>query len=130
MNATVAPLVDVLRSQVKHLPAVQRVGAVTGVAGVSGIHDLHIWTVTSGFVAMSGHIEVTDERSWIDVLTDLTQLLRERFGIAHVTLQPEPARAGMAGSLGCSLDSPEGLAICLASNGRSVERTGGRHHHH
>ncbi|MBI2511236.1 MAG: FliI/YscN family ATPase [Opitutae bacterium] len=34
MNATVAPLVDVLRTQVKHLPAVQRVGAVTGVAGL------------------------------------------------------------------------------------------------
>ncbi len=34
MNAAVAPLVDVLRTQVKHLPAVQRVGAVTGVAGL------------------------------------------------------------------------------------------------
>ncbi len=34
MNATVAPLIDVLRTQVKHLPAVQRVGAVTGVAGL------------------------------------------------------------------------------------------------
>lgn len=34
MNASVAPLVDVLRTQVKHLPAVQRVGAVTGVAGL------------------------------------------------------------------------------------------------
>lgn len=34
MNASVAPLVDVLRTQVKHLPSVQRVGAVTGVAGL------------------------------------------------------------------------------------------------
>lgn len=34
MNATVAPLIDVIRTQVKHLPAVQRVGAVTGVAGL------------------------------------------------------------------------------------------------
>lgn len=34
MKATVAPLVDVLRTQVRHLPAVQRVGAVTGVAGL------------------------------------------------------------------------------------------------
>ena len=34
MNQTVGPLVDVLRSQVRHLPAVQRVGTVTGVAGL------------------------------------------------------------------------------------------------
>ncbi len=34
MNSAVAPLVDVLRSQVRHLPSVQRVGAVTGVAGL------------------------------------------------------------------------------------------------
>ncbi len=34
MSASVAPLIDVIRTQVKHLPAVQRVGAVTGVAGL------------------------------------------------------------------------------------------------
>ncbi len=34
MNSAVAPLVDVLRSQIRHLPAVQRVGTVTGVAGL------------------------------------------------------------------------------------------------
>jgi flagellum-specific ATP synthase len=34
MNSTVAPLVDVLRTQVRHLPPVQRVGTVTGVAGL------------------------------------------------------------------------------------------------
>jgi flagellum-specific ATP synthase len=34
MNSAVAPLVDVLRTQVRHLPPVQRVGAVTGVAGL------------------------------------------------------------------------------------------------
>ena len=34
MTSSVAPLVDILRSQVRHLPAVQRVGTVTGVAGL------------------------------------------------------------------------------------------------
>ena len=34
MTATVAPLVDLLRAQVRHLPPVQRVGTVTGVAGL------------------------------------------------------------------------------------------------
>jgi len=104
--------------------------AVTDVAGVSGIHDLHIWTVTSGFLAMSGHVEVTDERGWTEILTELTRLLRERFGIAHVTLQPEPARAKRAESLGCSFDSPEGQAICLGANGHPVGRVSQPHHDH
>ncbi len=34
MNSSVAPLIDVLRSQVRHVPSVQRVGTVTGVAGL------------------------------------------------------------------------------------------------
>src|SRR3954468_4967113 len=34
MTSSVAPLVDVIRTQVRHLPPVQRVGAVTGVAGL------------------------------------------------------------------------------------------------
>jgi hypothetical protein len=34
MNSTVAPMIDVLRTQIRHLPPVQRVGAVTAVAGL------------------------------------------------------------------------------------------------
>ena len=62
---------------------------MAGAEGVEEVHDLHIWTVTSGLVAMSGHVEVTDERDWHDILLELSALLRSDFGIAHVTLQPE-----------------------------------------
>ena len=90
--------------------AVQR--AVCEVEGVAGIHDLHIWTVTSGFIAMSGHIEVTGERPWRDVLCEVNELLRDRFGIAHVTLQPEDPSDVDDPFRGCSLDTPEGRAAC------------------
>ena len=86
--------------------------AVVEVPGVSGIHDLHIWTVTSGFIAMSGHIEVTGERPWRDVLGEVNVLLRDRFGIAHVTLQPEDPSDVDDPFRGCSLDTPEGRAAC------------------
>jgi cobalt-zinc-cadmium efflux system protein len=66
--------------------------AMRGVPGVVSVHDLHVWTITSGFVAMSGHVEVAGRRSR-EVLGDLQGLLRERFEIEHVTLQIERAEA-------------------------------------
>ena len=105
--------VDVLlEATPAHLdPAAVR-GAMEGVAGVAAVHDLHIWTVTSGLVALSGHVEVSGERDWHDVLLDLTARLRDGFGIAHVTLQPEEPHTGDP-FRGCSLDTPEGRAACL-----------------
>lgn len=67
--------------------------AMLATDGVEGVHDLHIWTVTSGMLAMSGHVETNGARDWYVVLGDLSTLLRDRFGIAHVTLQPEPRQA-------------------------------------
>jgi cobalt-zinc-cadmium efflux system protein len=98
--------------------------------GIAGVHDLHIWTVTSGLVAMSAHVEIDGERGWQDVLGDSTRLLRERFGIAHVTLQPEPAGNGGRPFDGCSLDTPEGQeACCMAVGiGSLPERHYGHNH--
>jgi cobalt-zinc-cadmium efflux system protein len=95
-------------------PAAVR-AAMAGVAGVAGVHDLHVWTVTSGVVALGAHVEVDERRPWPDILVDLGGVLRRRFGIAHLTLQPEPA--GAAPFSGCTLETPEGLAICRAGPG-------------
>lgn len=61
------------------------------VDGVDGVYDLHIWTVTSGLISLSSHIVVSATRDWRDIFPDLATLLREEFGISHVTLQPEEA---------------------------------------
>jgi cobalt-zinc-cadmium efflux system protein len=58
--------------------------------GVASVHDLHLWSITSGFDAMSGHVRA-DGRPSEDVLHDLRTLLRDQFGIEHVTLQVEAA---------------------------------------
>ncbi len=104
-----------------HIDATDVRARLREVDGVVGVHDLHIWTVTSGLVSMSAHVEVTGERDWHDVLDDLAGLLREQFGIAHVTLQPEARHTG-TGAIECSLDTPEGRAACrvprvVATNG-------------
>ncbi len=57
--------------------------------GVEGVHDLHVWSLSSGLIAMSGHV-VTAQQS-PELLCALRELLRSEFGIGHVTLQLEPA---------------------------------------
>jgi cobalt-zinc-cadmium efflux system protein len=61
------------------------------VPGVAGLHDLHVWTVTSGFVAMSGHALVREAEDRDRLLVDIRRLLHDRFDINHVTIQIETA---------------------------------------
>lgn len=68
------------------LPEVER--RMLAVAGVAAVHDLHVWTVTSGMVAMSGHVVVPDLAAHPDVLTGIRATLRD-LGIRHVTVQLE-----------------------------------------
>ena len=56
--------------------------------GVQEVRDLHVWTITSGLVALSAHIVA--ERPSADVLHALRHDLEERFGIRHTTIQFDP----------------------------------------
>ena len=51
------------------------------------VHDLHVWTVTSGFPALSAHVVVQPGCDRDRVLRRVELLLHERFGITHTTLQ-------------------------------------------
>lgn len=59
------------------------------IAKVKRVHDLHIWTLSSGSIALSAHIEVDELELWNDILADLQTMLAEKFHIEHITLQPE-----------------------------------------
>lgn len=59
--------------------------------GVVSVHDLHLWTLSGSRIALSAHVVVSDLARWDLTLHQLQHLLRERFAIAHVTLQPESA---------------------------------------
>jgi cobalt-zinc-cadmium efflux system protein len=65
--------------------------AIRSVEGVRGVHDLHVWTITSGLYALSGHITVKsitiEEGS--GVVEKVSAKLRDAFGIEHVTIQME-----------------------------------------
>jgi cobalt-zinc-cadmium efflux system protein len=62
------------------------------VPGVVDVHDLHVWTVGSGFPALSAHVLVAPEADCHDVRRTLAAMLSERFELAHSTLQLEHAR--------------------------------------
>lgn len=66
---------------------------VGGVPGVKAVHDLHVWTITSGFDALSAHVVVdpcsTGEGD--SILRAVNDALREKFGITHATIQLESA---------------------------------------
>jgi cobalt-zinc-cadmium efflux system protein len=62
---------------------------ITAIPGVQCVHDVHVWTVTSGFLAMSAHISVLDAADYNRVMVAAQSLVRERFGITHATLQME-----------------------------------------
>lgn len=58
---------------------------------VIGVHDLHVWTLTSEMDVASVHLVVTDDSHLHGVLDRARDLLAERHGIDHVTIQVEPA---------------------------------------
>jgi cobalt-zinc-cadmium efflux system protein len=66
--------------------------ALSTAPGVVEVHDLHIWTITSGFPALSAHVLVGRGEDCHHRRRELEALLSERFGIAHTTLQVDHAR--------------------------------------
>jgi cobalt-zinc-cadmium efflux system protein len=59
------------------------------VEGVRAVHELHVWTVTSGFDALAAHVVVEPDADRDRARRELELLLRERYGIEHTTLQME-----------------------------------------
>lgn len=64
---------------------------IRSVDGVMGVHDLHVWTITSGLYALSGHVTVGSDTisQGSAILEKIEARLKESFGIEHVTLQME-----------------------------------------
>jgi cobalt-zinc-cadmium efflux system protein len=63
--------------------------AMGSVSGVCGVHELHVWSVTSGFDALGAHVVVERGEDRDRVRREIEYLLRDRYGIAHTTLQME-----------------------------------------
>ncbi|MHC0037831.1 cation diffusion facilitator family transporter [Pseudoneobacillus sp. C159] len=68
--------------------------ALLKLPGVNDLHDLHIWTITSGYPVLSCHLAISENGIHDDVLKRAQKLLHEEFGIEHCTIQVERAEVG------------------------------------
>lgn len=95
-----------------HIALAEVQQTILSIPGVRSVHDLHIWTVTSGFVALSGHVDVGEQADRDSTLVVLRERLHERFDIDHVTIQIEHA------GLETQLEQPclPGQTACYANN--------------
>ncbi|MCC7362819.1 MAG: cation transporter [Dehalococcoidia bacterium] len=104
-----------LESAPPGLDPAEIMAAGSTVDGVVALHDVHVWSIAPSFPALSAHVELTDVRATERILTELTVLLRDRFGIGHVTLQPETPALH------------EAIACCLSPD--AARMTGADHEH-
>jgi cobalt-zinc-cadmium efflux system protein len=87
-----------MESSPVHIDVDRLRAAMLSVPRVTGVHDLHVWTLSPGRVAMSGHVVVDDESAHCSVLRLVADRLREDFGIDHATIQVEPPGYEEAGT--------------------------------
>lgn len=66
--------------------------AIATVPGIESVHDLHVWSVSPDKPMLSAHVLVKDLKRWDAILAEAREMLHDRYGIAHVTLQPEPVQ--------------------------------------
>jgi len=83
---------DILLEAVpKHLDVARVSSAIKQIEGVRDVHDVHLWTITSGIYALSCHLLIED-RMVSDsghIVEEVNEVLNQRFGIGHSTLQLE-----------------------------------------
>ncbi|MCA9804591.1 MAG: cation transporter [Cyanobacteria bacterium HKST-UBA02] len=63
--------------------------AIGAIEGVEDIHDLHVWTLTSDHHAMSAHVTISNKADAAEVLSRVSEMVEESFGLSHTTIQVE-----------------------------------------
>jgi cobalt-zinc-cadmium efflux system protein len=89
-----------LESTPRGLDAEEIGRAMVDVDGVREVHDLHVWTITSGFASLSAHVLVSPDADCHAKRRELERVLEERFDLTHTTLQVDHAGNGEAIHLG------------------------------
>ena len=78
---------------------------MNGVEGVTEVHDLHVWTVSPGYISLSSHVVIDDQSlsQAQGILEELRETLSEEFGIEHTTIQVE-CQSCAEGTLICAYE--------------------------
>jgi cobalt-zinc-cadmium efflux system protein len=68
--------------------------AISEIDGVREVHDLHIWSICSGYPALSVHVCADFDGTTTERLSAIKKLLQDRFGIEHTTIQIDSVNCG------------------------------------
>ena len=74
------------------------------VPGVVDFHDLHVWSISDGFDVLTVHVVLDRGFHGTDVVSAVSRSLRERHGLEHCTIQPEPPQGDQLVTLRRSAD--------------------------
>lgn len=72
-----------------HIDMEQLHAALLAIPGVTNVHDIHVWSITSGFEAMCAHVGIGATADADAVLAEVTRLAQSDFSIRHTTIQIE-----------------------------------------
>lgn len=89
-----------------------------GLPGVHDVTDLHVWTLSPGMDVATAHLHVTAETSEKDVLRRAESVLRERYGLAHSTLQIEVDAPDEIAARWCAARQASERALVPPARGR------------
>jgi cobalt-zinc-cadmium efflux system protein len=75
----------------KHINLEKLIREVEALGGIESFHDVHVWTITSGLYALSGHVQIQDQRisESTQIMEGVKAYLSQRYHINHTTLQFE-----------------------------------------
>lgn len=103
----------ILEGTPKKINLVDVEGALLDHPHITNVHDLHVWTITSGFESMSAHVVLDEQADDSDcILADLGKTLMEKFNIEHTTIQIE-------------LEHCEGVCCVTCPTREAMEAEGG-----
>jgi len=73
---------------------------IRAVPGVCDFHDLHVWSISDGFDVLTVHVVLSRGFHGTDVVAAVSRSLKEKHGLDHCTIQPEPSREEQLITLG------------------------------
>ena len=101
-------MVVLLEGSPAHIKIEDMLGDIRAIEGVNGVHDFHLWCISVGKFALSCHIHSNEP---MRVLKETTELVKNKYGIDHLTIQMEDDSEGNDHAFDCEQSTHKNLEM-------------------